>query len=123
MFRHIMTAATLTVGTTVAVLAASSLPVAAHDLNRSLDYFGIRATGAISQGHTRIENCDKNNDGYGTRTRYVMNDGREDYVGDPNGTGAGCGSETTPPGKTVISFKICFRPVGPDEYCTVWISA
>lgn len=109
---------------TTAIVGAALVPAgpaSAHNLTLILEAGGIRTTGKLTQTHTWVTNCDNMADGHGTRTRYILSNGREEYVGDPDGQGGSCGAERAP--MTVISMQVCFKAIGPNEQCNPWRAA
>jgi hypothetical protein len=82
----------------------------------------VVARGRVFQGHRMVEACDTNADGDGVRTWYVTSNGHTDFVGDANGSAAGCGRESPADGGTVVRFKVCAGAIG-HEQCSGWTPA
>ncbi|GAA2717617.1 hypothetical protein GCM10010429_40980 [Micromonospora olivasterospora] len=101
------------------VLAAPS-PAQAH--GTCLELPG-RGAGCVSTSHTSVSACDGAADGWGVRTWYRTSNNVTDHVGDPDGSGGSCGSESPLGGGTITSYRVCAGPNNTDSECTQWVTA
>lgn len=101
------------------VLAAPS-PAQAHGTCMTLPN---RGTGCVTASHTTVSVCDSNNEGWGVRTWYKTTNGVTDHVGDADGNGPNCGSESPLGGGTITSYRVCAGPNNTDSECTQWATA
>ena len=82
-----------------------------------------RATGCVSTSHTGVSVCDSAADGWGARTWYKTTNGVTDHVGDADGLGGSCGSESPLGGGSITSYRVCAGPNNTDRECTQWVTA
>src|SRR5262249_11439204 len=78
---------------------------------------GGGGNGGVGTFHDAAFACDTSADGLGIRTRYFTSRGIQDFVGDANGSAAGCGAEAAFGGGTIVSFQVC-KGSGTSEVCT-----
>ncbi len=109
----------LTAATILGMVFAAS-PASAADVTAVVYVNGAKAGSGKSYNYsTTVQACDVRSDGLGVRTWYITAKGLKDYVGDANGSSAGCGSERPADGGSIDQFKVCAGPIG-NETCSSW---
>lgn len=117
--------AALTIGASLAVVLLSASPASAIYLGASLRDWG---SGSTSFNQLAVSACDDKRDNRGIRTEYttVNHPSRTaaDHVGDANGYGGDCGSETSWDGSRITAVRVCARnsDTGVTIECTPWVS-
>ncbi|MEU1592710.1 hypothetical protein ABZ468_07585 [Streptomyces sp. NPDC005708] len=101
-------------GAAAAAITLWAAPMAqAHAMTWGWDagcgFFGNARCGysTISADHRTAGACDTYADGIGFATEYVLSNGVDAKVLDPNGSSSGCGYYTAPSGVYIQKFRPC----------------
>jgi hypothetical protein len=123
--RMTMTRAALTVGASLAVVLLSASTASAIYLSTTLHDWG---SGSTSYNQRAVSACDTKQDSRGIRTEYttVNHPSRTgaDHVGDANGFGGDCGTESSWDDSRITAVRVCARnsDTGVTIECTPWVS-
>lgn len=82
-----------------------------------------RGSGCVTSTHTGVSACDSAADGWGFRTWYKTTNGVTDHVGDADGAGGNCGSESPLGGGYITQYRVCAGPNNTDQECSIWYNA